>query len=186
MRDYLKEMNDFLDLMTPEEDYVAQLVAKEAVETLLNEDKDLLIGWLTLRAASIIAEQISQRSNGYRHKLRIPSRRSAFSEAAKTYEREKNPEVMSPFTFEYTINEDNLRRRVGQMTSADCLFIADRYDDIADNAKMRAAFHRAVAKRLEPGQTVEDVFTEESYLRMYHSVTRRGLPQAPEPKALPS
>jgi hypothetical protein len=174
MRDYLKEMNDFLDLMVPEGEYVAQLVAKEAVETLSKEDKELLLGWLLTKAPSFLSEHISRRSNGQRHKLRIASSRAAFASAVQTYEKEKDPDVLGPFSFEYVVNADNLRKRVSDFTRDDCVFVAEQYEDIALNARMRAAFHRAIANKLEPGQTVQDVFTEKTYLRMYYSVINNG------------
>jgi hypothetical protein len=187
MRDYLRDMSEYLGEVVPEGEYVAQLVAQNIVNVLLEEDKDLLIGWLTLKAPAILTDVIVRRSNGRRHTLKIHRQRDEFSQAAEKYEKDRDPAHLRPFTFEYVVSSDNLRRKVGQMTAGDCLFVADMYDDLARNAKMRSAFHRAVARRLAPGQTVEDAFTEEAYLRMYHSIVGGGPTTAVSPpKALPS
>jgi hypothetical protein len=179
-RDYFQEMNNYLELMIPDGDYVAQIVGQDIVNTLLEEDPDLLMGWLKLRASSVLTGVISRRSNSNRQKLRIRSQRSAFAEAANRFTAERDPVVLSPFAFEYVVNLDNVRRKVGRMTSSDCQFVAARYEDTARNARMRSAFHRAVAQKLGDGQTVEDVFTEDEYLRMFQSLTNEIAPRSPK------
>lgn len=172
-RDYLADMHDAIEAAIPDGDYTAPLVAAELVDRLRAEDPELLTGWLNLRAPAILADAIARRSNSRRQAARITAPRRAFAEAARAFADTGDPVGLRPFAAEYVVDEDNTRRTVARMTAADCLFVAGRYDETAQQAKLEAAFHRAVAKKV--GQrTVSDAFTEEQYLAMYRSITGRS------------
>jgi hypothetical protein len=65
------------------------------------------------------------------------------------------------------------------MTAADCVYVASGYEASARRARMEAAFHRAVAKKVGPLGRVQDVMDEGTYLRLYQSITgNAGLPEA--------
>lgn len=173
MRDYLTDMNEAIEDAIPDGDYTAPLVAADLVEQLRAEDPDLLAGWLDLRAAVFLADVIARRSNSKRQAARAGAPRKAFAAAARSFADTGDAETLRPFAAEYVVDEDNTRRTVARMTSADCLFVAGRYDETARQAKLEASFHRAVAKKVG-GSTVGDVFTEEQYLTMYRSLTGRS------------
>lgn len=175
-RDYLADMNTAIEAAIPDGDYAAPLVAADLVERLRAEDPDLLTGWLSLRAAVFLADTIARRSNSRRQSARIAAPRRAFAEAARSFADTGDTTALRPFAAEFVVDEHNTRRTVARMTSADCLFVAARYEDTAQQAKLEAAFHRAVAKKVGK-RTVGDAFTEEQYLTMYRSVTGRS--QAP-------
>lgn len=175
-RNYLADMNTAIEEAVPGGDYTAPVVAAGLVAHLRETDPDLLAGWLDLRAEVVLADVIARRSNSKRQTARVFAPRRAFAEAARSFETEGEAVALRPFAFEYVVDAANTRRAVGQMTSADCLFVAGRYEDTARQAKLEAAFHRAVAKKVGAG-TVGDAFTEEQYLTMYRSLTGRS--QAP-------
>lgn len=170
MRDYFAEMNTAIEAAIPEADYAAPVVAAQLLDQLRAEDPELLAGWLDLRAPSILADTIARRSNSRRQTARIAAPRRAFAEAARSFTDSGDSAALRPFAAEYVIDEHNTRRSVARMTAADCLFVAGRYEDTAQQAKLEAAFHRAVAKKVGR-RTVGEAFTEEQYLMMYRSVT---------------
>lgn len=175
-RNYLADMNDAIEAAIPDSDYTAPLVAAELVDRLRADDPDLLTGWLNLRAPTILADTIARRSNSRRQAARVSAPRRAFAEAARSFADRGDGAALRPFAAEFVVDEANTRRTVARMTAGDCLFVARRYDDTAQQAKLEAAFHRAVAKKVGK-QTVGEAFTEEQYLTMYRSVTGRS--QAP-------
>lgn len=177
-RDYIAEMAAAIEDATPESDYVAAKVASELVDRLRAEDPDLLSGYLHLKAAVILADVVARRSNSKRQSARVMAPRKAFAEAARSFGTDKEAAVLSPFAFEYVIDGENTRRTVANMTATDCRFVAEQYERTAREAKLEAAFHRAVGKKIG-AQRVGDVFTEEQYLAMYQSVTHQG------PRAVP-
>ena len=179
-RDYLADMNAAIEQAVPDGDYTAPVVAAELAAHLRETDPDLLAGWLNLRAEVFLADVIARRSNSKRQAARFLASRRAFAEAARSFESSGEAVVLKPFAFEYVVDAANTRRAVGQMTAADCLFVADRYEDTARAARMEAAFQRAVAKKVG-AKTVGDVFTEEQYLTMYQSITGRS--QGPDAAA---
>jgi len=173
MRDYLADMNTAIEDAIPDGDYTAPLVAADLVERLRAEDPGLLSGWLDLRASVFLADAVARRSNSRRQAARVGAPRRAFAEAARTFGETREATVLRPFAAEYVIDDANTRRAVAHMTAPDCRFVADRYDDTARHAKLEAAFHRAVAKKIGV-RTVGEVFSEDQYLEMYRSVTGRA------------
>lgn len=176
-RDYLGEMNDAIDAMLPNGDYVAPLVAHELVEKLLANDPDLLRGWCEARYEPILADFIHHKVKGRRSASREAAARSAFAEAAGSFAATGNvtalrEAVRSPFDTEYVVNHGLLRRKVRDMTGPDHLFVAREYAESKQTAMLLESFHRAVAKKVGQQRTGE-VFTEETYLAMYRSITRR-------------
>lgn len=175
-RDYLADMDAAIDAALPDvsqSDYTAPIVAAELVDRLRAEDPDLLSGWLHLKAHVFLGDVVARKSNSKRQAARRSAPRRAFAEAARSFGETADETVLSPFVAEYVVDDQNTRRTVARMTSADCLFVAARYEDTAKQAKLEAAFHRAVAKKVGK-RTVGDAFTEEQYLTMYRSVTGRS------------
>lgn len=172
-RNYLSDMDAAIEEAMPDGDYVAPSVAVDLVAHLRSMDPDLLAGWLNLRAEVVLADVIARRSNSKRQTARILAPRRAFAEAARSFQSDGEAVVLRPFAFEYVVDAANTRRTVAQMTAADCLFVAGRYEDSARTARMEAAFQKAVAKKLGE-RTVAEVFTEEQYLSMYQSATGRA------------
>lgn len=172
-RNYLSGMDAAIEAAMPDGDYTAPSVAADLVAYLRETDPELLAGWLDLKAEVFLADVIARRSNSKRQTARSAGPRRAFAEAARSFESSGDAVALSPFTFEYVVDAVNTRRTVAQMTALDCLFVADRYEDTARMARLEAAFHRAVAKKVGL-RTVGEVFAEEQYLSMYQSVTGRA------------
>lgn len=181
-RDYAAAMAAAIEAAIPDGDYVAAIVAADLVERLWGEDPDLLSGYLRLKAAVILADVIARRSNSKRQAARLAAPRRAFAEAAKSFAANGRAGALSPFTWEYVVDEANTRRTVPHMTADDCRFVAAKHEESARASKLESSFHRAVAKRVGAG-TVGDAFTEAQYLEMYQSVTRQGPTAVPRAAA---
>jgi hypothetical protein len=180
-RDYLTEMNDVIDAALPDGDYVAPVVAHDLVEKLLANDPDLLRGWCEARYEPILADFIHHKVKGRRNASRESLARTAFAEAAREFTASGDVSalreaVRSPFDAEYVVSHGLLRRKVRDMVGADHLFVAKEYAETKQIAALLESFHRAVAKKIG-GKRTSEVFTEETYLAMYRSITRRE-PQA--------
>lgn len=172
-RDYDQEFRQLIDSVIPTSEFVARLLAEDVVEKLRANDPGLLAGWLDLHAGDIIGDYVRSRCNSIRARSRTAIPRRAFAEAVERFTANNDPVVFDPFAAVYVVNNDNLRRRVADMTSADHLFVADRYADDKNTAAMLEAFHRAVAKKIGTLRTA-DVFSPDQYLEMYQSITRTG------------
>lgn len=66
---------------------------------------------------------------------------------------------------EYKVN--GTWKRLGDMTSGDCLVVAEMYRAAAIADEHKARHMRAIAAKLEDGQTVEQVLSEQQVLRLY-------------------
>lgn len=168
-----QRISDLISEAVGEEgDVVAGIAAHELVTRLRAEEPDVLVAWLDAHAESILRDQIaglirSRRARSLRH-----AAAGAFGRAAKAFEATGDRDVLAPFEQRYVVDQADTRRRVRDMTSSDCLFVAERYELSADRSAMLAAFHRAVARRVG-GRTVGEVFSETEYDRMYRSIVKQ-------------
>lgn len=176
-RDYNLEFQRFAARFIPDSDYVLAVVADRVVKVLAAEDPDLLDGWLRLNAANFVTQFLGDQDRAARNRRNAESPRRAFSSAAKEFaagDATGLGRIRSLFDERFVVNQDNVRRRLGDMTAADHLFVAGEHTRRANTAKLEAAFHRAIAKRIPEGQTTKDVLDEEEYERMRLSIYRVG------------
>lgn len=155
-RDYEAEMGAFLDQSIPKADYVAPILAEKLVRQLRSKNPTLLSGYLNLRAVSIVTELIGLRDRHERRQNRNRMTRNAIESGS--------------FSVVLTVDANNTRRRVADMTGADFRFVANGYSRDSKVAAMYAAFYRAVAKRID-GRRCADVMTEQQYDTLYRSIT---------------
>lgn len=165
MRDFDAEMLKAIRDATSAEEFVVLVEANRLHDYLVENDPELLDGWLRRQAVRILAQTIRDDERFRRIRARSQGTPRAFAAAAKS----GDPERLSVFAAHLVVSTDNTRRTIGQMTGADHLFVAGRYGREANRAKMLESFHRAVAARVGDAKTCE-VFTEPEYLAMYNSV----------------
>lgn len=177
-RDYRAGMNAVLDVKVPDTNFVNAVVAAEIVDWLRDNDPDLLRGWLDLMAVVILTDTLGTRERSRRARATRDRPLEAFASAARSFEATGDAEPLSVFSTTCVVSDENLRRAVGDMTRTDHLYVADRYELTAKSARMDAAFHRAVAKRLGADERTSDVMDEATYLRLRESITRRPAPSA--------
>lgn len=177
-RDYIAEMADAITEATNSGDFVAPVVAEKLHARLLETDPDLLTGWLHASAVHLLTRAIGDRDRRERTAARTRGGARRFKEASDASEA-GDDDAMSMFaTVRYVVDDGETRRALGDMTGTDHLFVADGYEQSAAKARMLAAFHKAVAKRVGKRKT-SDVFSEAEYRKLYDSLTGRS----PESKA---
>jgi hypothetical protein len=67
----------------------------------------------------------------------------------------------SPFDdLRFVVDENNLSRRLGDMTHADLVFVHDRYITTADDANLKAAFIADIASQVPEGKIVREALSE--------------------------
>jgi hypothetical protein len=171
-RDYAADFAAYLDKHQPTGDFVIGPVATELVWGLRESDPDLLQGWLQEHAVAIVADCIRARQRAARSRAASQAKAVAFGDAADRFSAGDSA-ALSPFTAHLVVNEKNLRRPVKDMTKEDHLFVAGAHEARSNAALLLAAFHKAIAKRIPPGKTTSDVFSEEEYLALRNSIGAR-------------
>jgi len=158
-RDYAAEMATYIETRTPEGDYVTSKVAKQIAEQVRRDDADLLTGWLMLNATSLIAKQISHSRLVTRARSRKSLKQSRFADAANAFE-SGNPEPLQEYLdkLRYT-TPGNVSKPLGNLTGADCRFIASTFHDTSSTMHFEAVFMDALARKV-PSGTVRDHLTD--------------------------
>lgn len=142
----------------------SQLAAQVLAEGREN-DPQAVREWLDAISLAVVTETISKRLQSDRGVALARRGARAFQSAVDS----GDPDELNAFRTYYAVNDENLRRRVADMTGPDHTFVANSYGRSARQSQMLEAFHRAVAKKVGPRRT-EEVFTEEEYARLYSSV----------------
>jgi hypothetical protein len=164
---YRTEFAEYVAKRLPKGDWAAPVVAAKIVTELRRKRPDLLAGWLDANAEQFITSHISTQDRIARQHRASDAPRSAFRAAADKFEAGDS----TAFDLRFVINANNLRRRVGDMSKSDHLYVAGEHDKRSASALFEAAFHRAIAKRIPNGKTTSDVLTEDEYLRLRDSIT---------------
>ncbi|MET9081387.1 hypothetical protein ABZX77_05700 [Streptomyces sp. NPDC004237] len=152
-------------MATEGSDWVPAVVAASICEQLASDDPELLDGWLRAIAVQALTEQITVRERSIRTATRARASARAFAAAAESGDVQK----LRAFSVTFCVDEANTRRRVADMTGTDHRFVAADYAEKANTAKMLAAFHLAVAKKVGDRRTA-DVMSEPEYDRLYRSI----------------
>lgn len=166
------EFQAYVDSHRPKGDFIMALFAAEIVAGLRIEAPDVLSKWLDANAEQFVTNFLGTQDRIRRGRQAHAAPAKAFNEAADRYA-QGDQDALSPYDDYFVINEDNLRRRVGDMFSGDHMYVASKHIERSNSALFEAAFHKAVAKRIPPGKTTADVMTDDEYLRLRKSCVRR-------------
>jgi hypothetical protein len=175
-RDYRAEFQAFVDQRIPSGDYILPVLAADLVAELRKTNPSLLAGWLNANAEQFVTQVLGDQARSRRGRRAADAPRSAFKDAAERFG-DGDSDALKAFDLHFVVSDDMLRRRLGDMTRADHLFVAGEHVKRSNAALFEAAFHRAVAKRIPAGKTTADVLTEDEYLRLRSSI------RAPKNKA---
>lgn len=159
-----------------EGDYVTADVAADFVDQLHRENPVLLATWFDQQAVEIVRVYIGAGRRANRKKTRIAS----IFDSTEIIEEDDEEEVslkmaqrtdeLSVFVGEtYQINDKKVFRHLGDMTKADCQYVADGYADRERNNSMLKMFWQVVVNRVRTDDTVKDHFTEEEFLTIRNS-----------------
>lgn len=173
-RDYVDEMRKLIDEYRSQPTYNAPLAAHAIVAKLVEENDDLLYGWLRLHAEQTIRAAMAAADAATRAYARGPgSNVSVFAEAARKAEAGDPTQLKQGFLQAvYTINDQYDRKALKDMTAEDVLFVASMYEDRSRAAMMEAAFFRALAKKIGLGR-VADTFNNTQLAELRKTVVGR-------------
>ena len=148
-----------------------EVIAAEAAEAIVAEmeahyPKELL-AWLRGNAVSFVREEIGNMNRSIRSRAFAVAPRESFGSAAESGDRERIGLFASPCC----VSADNTVKRLADVTGPEHLFVAESYDRTAEPALMRAAFHRALAKKVGNKRT-KDVLSEGQCERLLASITK--------------
>jgi hypothetical protein len=181
-RDYIAEMDARIEAATRGSDWVAAVVAEKLCGQLLENDPELLDGWLRAMAIPLLRRVIGLRVHHERRAAKRGARARAFAATAADLEAAEGGSeresaaaaLLGMFSEIHVVDEDQTRKRAADMTGAEHLFVAENtYQRSANTALMLAAFHRAVAKKVGKKRTA-DVLSEQQYESMYISIVRKA------------
>jgi hypothetical protein len=146
-------------------------VAARVVTHLRINDPELLAKWLDAQAVPIIRGAITSIRASRRASAAGARNKSAsvFQEAVRKYEAGDESALSPWLDTDFVINQDQQRKRLGDMEQEDLVYAAEAYTDQARYSTMKAAFLRAIANRVGAG-TVEQVFSNEDLARLWRSL----------------
>jgi hypothetical protein len=173
MRDYLAEMDEIMSVATEGSGWIASVLAAKIYAKLMEEDRELIDGWLHAAAIDTLRRQILSKTNAARTRERARAQRGEFADQARDFETGDDAggvKLLGMFALMHTVNAEDVRKRAGEMTGADHLFVADSYQQRGQRNLMEAAFHRAVAAKVGDKRT-DEVLDLETYSVMYRSIT---------------
>ena len=176
-RDYVADMRAALDSFVPAGDYIAAETGAAFVAHLRDRDPGLLAGWLDTRAELLLTQEISYLRRTRRQLAHGKATRDVFHQAATAIDTANatgNPAdaaaALNIFEQHLVVNGERLSRPIGKTTKADHEYVADQYEQSEKRSAIAKAFHRAVAKRIPNGGTLDQVMSPEDYLRLRASI----------------
>jgi hypothetical protein len=157
-------MDDLFEKIIDNRDgYILRDVAAEALKWCEEQDADLLEGWLRLRAEDMIWQTLSHRESKQRARSATVNRHAVFEEALRSAspggDQQQAKDYLSMLDTRFACNPDQVRKKYGQMSQEEVLFVAGTYGRLENRSRLRRMFHEAVANQLLPGEVVGDKFT---------------------------
>jgi hypothetical protein len=152
--------------------WTAAEIAARVVAKLRVYDPELLTKWLDAHAVPVVRETVNAISRAERTAVRARPLKSTskFQQAVARHEGGDKTALSGWLSTDYVVNDDNQRKRLGDMERHDLLYAASAYTKRAKYSSMQAAFLRALSERVGSG-TVEQVFSDEDLARLWHSLS---------------
>lgn len=163
------EIRALIDERIEGQAYVAQTVARDIVADLRADNPRLLSEWLDVQAEHLLVEVIRRIDQSRRSTLKSRQARSVFAAAARAHE-QGDEDALTPWLDTHWTLSSGVRTPLKLMTRGDLLDLGDDYESRANENRMTATFMRVLAKRLQPGQQVKDVYTDEQVGSMWNSI----------------
>jgi len=168
-RDYVADMTAYIKERIPEGDYVTAKVAKLIFEQVKSDDPDLLSGWLMACGPSLISRQIGHARLASHATARRSLKRERFAAAAAAFS-QGNPEPLKDYLNELQYRTaGNVIKKLGNLTSADCRFIASTCHEASATYNFEAVFMDALARKVPEG-VVRDHLTDEQVAELRSNV----------------
>jgi len=171
MSDPLDEFMGLLDRFFEElpAEFTPALEAEAFIARVRRENSAALDAWLSAKAVVFLTVDLSKRLHNATRRARDHAEGRAFASAATEFEQTG---AAASFDTWLRVDDDNLRRRVADMTGRDHLFVANRYKASGNRMLMLATFHHAIAKKVGMDKRTGDVISEDDYDRLYGSLMK--------------
>lgn len=153
---------------------ISEVVERTMSDLATGSSRYILELYLWEQGKQTLHQILSSRLRSERQRVASAARHAdwrAATEAAAGGDSSK----LTPFMSVYEVNGEHFRKHVADMNEGDHAYVAERYTTSERRARMLAAFHDAVAKKLAtvgPNATTADVFTEDDYIRLYRSIVK--------------
>lgn len=161
-RDYVREMDAlFAKIIDDRPSYVLRDVAAEARQWCQDNDPDLLLGWLGMQAEDLLWQVLARREAGQRARSSTANKHAVFQAAlssAGSSDKTAATEYLSMLDTRFACNVRQERKKYGQMTKEEVMFVAETYARLEKRSKLKRLFHEAVANGLGEDETVGDKF----------------------------
>jgi len=160
-------LSALIDKALASDEVILSEVAASIVETMERDHPEELMAWLRSQAERLVRDEIGALMTSARSQAVSSSRAREFGDAIAADDVER----VGLFATWHVVAESNLRKRLADMTGAEHLFVAEAYEVSANTALMRAAFHRALSKKVGKKRTA-DVISEAECERLLKSITQ--------------
>lgn len=158
--EYLQEWRILID-----GEFVPSIEADRLVAWARQEIPEVLQEWLDSNAVRFTAQTMNSMLRSERQIAIQRASARRFALAAESGDRE----TLGMFKLMYSVDENNTRRKVADMTGRDHVYVADRYAITGNRVLLLAEFHRAIARRVGENRT-GDVMDEAEYERLVGSI----------------
>lgn len=165
-----KRVLEVMEGNIPDGDWTITDVVERTLAYLEEFEPHVIRVWLREQGSNTLGEFLRHKQSSARTKWRRGAAGRAFGESAKAFEKDGQSSHLSVFDLTYTVTDDNIRRKMGDMTGADHLYVAQSYTASAAKQKMLAAFHKKVAEIVGDARTA-DVINETDLEEMYRSIS---------------
>ncbi len=152
-----------------EGDYKITDVVDEAIGWLATYDPNALAEFYAMHGRRMLHEFLRRRQASERQRFRNALTGKAFMAAAEKYQKTGDASVLKPFQMTYNVDAHNTRRKVGDMTGSDHVYVASQLEGNVQKQKLLATFHRQVAEMVGNNKT-SDVIDEDTYAKLYKSL----------------
>ena len=161
-RDYVREMDAlFAKIIDDRPSYVLRDVAAEARQWCQDNDPDLLLGWLGMQAEDLLWQSLTRREAGQRARASTANKHAVFQAAldsASGPDKAAARDYLSMLDTRFACNINQERKKYGQMTKEEVMFVASTYARLENRSRLKRLFHEAVAGGLGEGEIVGDKF----------------------------
>lgn len=170
-RDYVHEMDAlFAKIIDDRPSYVLRDVAAEAHQWCRDNDPTLLDGWLAMQAEDLLWRVLTQRESNQRANSTRLNKHAVFQQALDSAspggDGIKAKDYLSMLDTRFACNSQQERKKYGQMSKEEVLFVAHTYANLERRSGLRRRFHEMVAEGLKDGQVVADSFDPIRLLRI--------------------
>lgn len=169
-RDYFHDMRRAIRAGFPAGDFTTANFAGNLVDSLKDNDPDLLHGWLESRAVELLTSEIRTIRNQDRARSFRDAPIQAFKETIGDPEKLSAAAATSIFDRFLIIDTKGTNRRIKDTTREDHAFAATCYESSAVKMALKCQFHKAISERIPRDGVLSDIMSPEDYIRLHDSI----------------